>query len=112
MQKFRYGTDYNLAKTEAILPAEYINNFSLAAETAETMAIPNAARFMIVSSNEDIWLCFSGTAQIPTGDITDGSGSMLISAGSSGRRMFFVENSSGVSVISAVSAQVSFEFFA
>ena len=113
MQAYRYGTEYNCAKTDAILPAEYINNLILTPETAESMAIPDGARFMIVSSNEDVWLRFSGTAEIPTSDVTDGTGNMLISAGSYGRRTFYVEQSTGgVSVISAVAAQVSFEFFA
>lgn len=111
MKPFRQGTDYSCAKTDAIAPADYVNNLSLAAGVAKGIGFPPGARFLIVGGNEDFWVRFSGDAGAPVADVPDGTGSILISAGSNSRRMFFIETNSYLSAVSVVDTQISLEFF-
>ena len=92
-----------------IVPASfYINNAVLAADTAENIAIPTDAVWVLLGANADFWARFDGSAAvIPTADVTDGTGSVL---NPTARHIGNVTGGN-ISVISAVAAKISAEFY-
>jgi hypothetical protein len=55
----------------------YINHYALAANTAKNIAIPANASVAIFSANADFYANYTGTAVVPAGDVTDGTGSEM-----------------------------------
>jgi hypothetical protein len=49
----------------------------LAANEHKSITVPTDARFALFCANSDIWVYVGGTAKVPIGDITDGTGSEL-----------------------------------
>lgn len=66
------------ADTYAVNPADYVNNYVLAANVAETVTVPSGAQAVSFSANGDFYVNFNGgTAAVPSVDITNGTGSEL-----------------------------------
>lgn len=55
----------------------WVDNLVLAANTAKSYTIPEGAKILNIVADGDYWLAADATAVIPSGDVTDGSGSAL-----------------------------------
>lgn len=90
----------------------YINNRTLAASTAEADTPPAGAKAVIITFDVDGWVNPNGgNAAVPSGDATDGSGSIFCVAGVP--RLFGLDNANGsLSLIAAAIAHASLEYFA
>lgn len=65
-----YGV--NGQPTEAFDPNNATRkNATLAASTAENIAVPAGAKFVIITCDQDLWYNFNTTAAVPTNDSTD-----------------------------------------
>jgi hypothetical protein len=87
--------------------SDYIMNISLSADTARTITWPSGANIANISSQLPVWVT-SGvtTAQVPTGDVLDGTGSAF-------NKAQFARNYDTIfSVISATDQVISIEFWA
>lgn len=87
-----------------------INALALAANTAETMAVPAGAYFVAMSATADFYAKWTAagtaaTAATVAGDTTDGSASAL------NPTLRRVSPGDSISVISATTCIVTFEFF-
>ena len=85
----------------------YIDARVLAASTNETVTIPADATQVIFSANADFYVNpNSGTAAVPAGDVTDGTGSELNPVGYSG---LLAGGTFGI--ISPVAATITMAFY-
>lgn len=75
-------------------PSGYVLARALAANTAESFAVPAGAKFVVLSSTADFYVNCAGTATVP-GDTTDGTASELNPS---------TLDVSGVATISVISA--------
>jgi hypothetical protein len=83
---------------------------SLAAATAESIAVPGGARYVRLAATQDIFATYrSGIATIP-GDVTDGSASELLPYGREHWRFLGSEVTS-ISVIGSSTPIVTATFF-
>ena len=55
----------------------YINNYVLVANEHKSITVPTGSKFALFCANADIWVRVGGTAKVPSGDVTDGTGSEL-----------------------------------
>jgi hypothetical protein len=55
----------------------YINTYELTANVNKAITVPTGAKFILFTANNDIWVKVGGTAAIPSGDTTDGTGAEL-----------------------------------
>jgi D-arabinose 1-dehydrogenase-like Zn-dependent alcohol dehydrogenase len=85
--------------------ARYVNARVLAASTAESLAVPAGARYVLLTANADFWADFTTTAAIPATDITDGSSPLLNPS------LRALEGTTTISVISATVCIVTAEFY-
>ena len=99
--------------------SSYVDARSLAAGVAETVTKPTGTvaqtyNGCVLTTNADIWVRRGGAAAVPAGDVTDGTASILIPAGTS-RVMDFHDDDGTIlatfSMISAGAALVSMEWF-
>lgn len=60
----------------ALPPSDFVNNRTLAASVAESIAVPDGALYAVFSANADFYANYTTTATIPA-DVTDGSASEL-----------------------------------
>lgn len=97
----------------------YIDCRVLAAGVAETVTKPTGTvaqtyNSCIITSNADVWIRRGGTAAVPAADVTDGTGSWLLSGGRA-RIMDFHDDDGTIlatfSIICAGAALVSMEWF-
>lgn len=84
--------------------SDAINAVSLAANTADSIAIPSGAKFVIFSATADFYLKADGTATVP-GNTTDGTASEL------NPTMRSINDVSALSVISASACIVTAAFY-
>lgn len=77
MKPFLIAADVNGQSSYSIPFSDYVNVQALAAGVAETVNLPSNAKFIIFSSTGDFYARINGTAVIPAGDITDGTGSEI-----------------------------------
>jgi hypothetical protein len=82
-----------------------VNNYLLVASTNKAVTVPTGANFALFSASADIWVNVDGVAAVPSGDVTDGTGSEL---NPSLRR---VEAGGTIGVISEYAAKVSIVFY-
>lgn len=83
----------------------YVLNRSVAASTAENIAIPSGAQYVNFVANVDFFANFTTTATVP-GDVTDGSASMMNPG------LLSLEGATGnISVISASAGLIQAWFF-
>jgi hypothetical protein len=85
----------------------YTLNRTLAANTAEDIAIPAGASAVLFKGSVDFYANFATTATVPA-DVTDGSASLLITL----PVVIGLEGATGnISVISAYACQVNASFY-
>lgn len=85
----------------------YVSNRTLAAGVAETVTVPAGATSVIVSGDATMWARIGGTAAVPTGDVTDGTGSVCLQTWA-----YRACTPGGtISVVAGATAHVSFEWF-
>lgn len=86
--------------------SSYVNSYSLSVDTAKTVTWPTGAQFCnIVGDGNDYFVCTSGTATIPAGDVTTG----LASARNVAQRQRGIESS--FSIISHTAQVITVEFW-
>jgi len=106
MVPFQISTDQNSWPTYAITFSDHINVQVLASGVAETITTPSGANFVLFSSTSNFYCRANGTAVVPTGDITNGSGSELNPVARS------LRNVSSISLISPGTCTVTMAFYA
>jgi len=58
----------------------YINNRTMAAAEDET--VPAGAKYVVIDSDADVWIASGpGAAVVPSGDVSDGTGSAFFKGG-------------------------------
>lgn len=97
--------------------ARWIDNLVLAANTAKTYSLTtlrsNAGLpagqplFLIFAADGSFWTDYNGTAAIPSGDVTDGSGSEF-----GPNQRYFDKSVTSISLISAAGCNLSIQVFA
>lgn len=97
--------------------ARWIDNLVLAANTAKTYNIAalrtaagltaTQAIFIIFAADATFWADYNGTAAVPSGDVTDGSGSEL-----GPNQRYIDETVTAISLISAPGCNISIQVFA
>jgi len=93
----------------------YVDNRVLAAGVAESFTKPAGYSAAVITTNSDCYIRRGGAAAVPAGDVTDGTGSILIPAGQS--RIVDLTDSPGAtplasfSIICAGAAITSVEWF-
>jgi len=83
----------------------YVNNYVLTANSNKAITAPAGAKYALFSADADIWVLMGGVASIPSGDVSDGSGSELNPIA---RR---VESGQTIGIISDYAAKVSVVFY-
>ena len=104
LDSFRIYRNYSGDQTFAV-PQGYVNNYVLTASTNKAVTIPTGARYAVFAASADIWVNVGGTAAIPSGDVTDGTGSELNPV------VRWIEGETTIGVISAYAAKVSIAFY-
>jgi len=104
LDDFKFYRAYQGDQTFAI-PQGYVNSYLLTATTAKTLTPPTGARYAGFASTADIWVSIGGTAAIPAGDTTDGTGSELNPV------VRWIQGETSISVISAYAAKISVTYY-
>jgi len=105
LDSFRFYRNYAGDQTFAV-PQGYVNSYLLTATTAKTITIPTGSRYVIFAATADIWVRIgTGTATIPVGDTTNGTGSELNPV------CRWIEGETQMSVVSAYAAKISITFY-
>jgi hypothetical protein len=65
------------ARAFALAAPTYVDNYVLAANTAQTVTIPDGAYFAFFGANGDFYVNNVTTATVPSANITDGTGNDL-----------------------------------
>ena len=60
---------------------KWVDAVVLGAATAESYTVPAGAGYALITCTAPVWACISGTAVIPTTEVTDGTASFYLSAG-------------------------------
>lgn len=104
----------NVAGLRGGLPALpfplHVNDHTLT--TAEDETVPALAQFVVINPDADVWIASgTGAAVVPSGDVVDGTGSILIKAGVISP-VFLVQPGQVLSVVSATgTAHVAFWYY-
>ena len=115
MDKFVSYKNYSSAQDEDVpvtpednnaIAQGYTNNYVLIANTHKVITIPTDAKFALFSYNADVWVDVGGTAAIPSGDVTDGTGSELNPV------LRYLGSATTIGIKSAGAALVSIMFYA
>ena len=99
---------FQIESSQTSVPwSSYVDNFVLAAGTAQQFTIPSGYTSMNISANDDIWveLGTNPTAVIPTTNVTDGTGSIFNPATRN------LNGEAKISIISASACKGSIEYF-
>ena len=89
---------------------DYVDARVLAATVAETITPPAAASVIALCATDDCWVDPSGTAVVPSTDVTDGTAAFLLPAGV---WMYLVlSGQTSCSIISEAAAKVSIMYYA
>jgi len=83
----------------------YINNYVLVANDANAIAVPTDARFVLFNADSDIWVKIGGVAEIPTINVTDGTGSELNPA------IRYLDTATTIGIISESATKLSLMFY-
>lgn len=74
----RLGRDIDGNLSGEFSPADYIDNYVLAATVAQTVTVPAGVTAVAFSATDDFYVRWStGTAAIPGVNVTDGSGAEI-----------------------------------
>ena len=83
----------------------YVNNYLLVANEHKSTTVPTGAKFSIFCANADIWIRVGGTAEVPSKDITDGTGSELNPS------IRYLDTATTIGIISESAAKVMIMFY-
>ena len=83
----------------------YINNYVLSANEHETITVPTDARFVLFNADSDIWVNIDGVAEIPTINVTDGTGSELNPA------IRYLDTATTIGIVSESATRLSLMFY-
>lgn len=86
---------------EFVPPPQYVDNYVLAANVAETATVPAGAEYVVISATTPVWVRRDNTAAIPGGDVTDGTGSAYKPA------TYAVDGVTSLSLIAPAASKVS-----
>lgn len=84
----------------------YVDVRLLAANTAESQAVPAGARFVLFSSSCSFYAHPTATATVPGSDVTNGSASELNPAA-----WYLASNITSISVIADATCTITFSFY-
>lgn len=59
----------------------WVDAVVLGAATAESYTVPAGAGYALITCTAPVWACISGTAVIPTTEVTDGTASFYLASG-------------------------------
>lgn len=95
----------NAVKEYFAMPqSDHIDAVDLGINTAESISIPDEARFVLFASTGDFYLKFDDTAAVP-GDVTDGSASEL------NPTMRYLKGHTTIGLISPAACVVTVSYF-
>lgn len=100
----RNGNTYPIPKSAA-----YVDVRFFAAATAESHTSPTGAMWVIATPTVDSYINTSGTAVVPSADVTDGTASTFCPAGV--KTPFCVGGDTTISVIATVAGSVQLEYY-
>lgn len=80
----------------------YVDVIELDDANAQSWTVPDGVKFAVFSADGSVYARVGGTAAVPTADVTDGTGSLLIQS----TAQFNVEDGGSVSFIRAGSSTV------
>jgi len=83
---------------------KWVDAIFLGAGTAESYTVPAGAGYALITCNLPVWACISGTAVIPTTEVTDGTAPLYLSAGiqvklDSGQTVSFIRATAANTII-------------
>jgi hypothetical protein len=104
MEKFQQYREVAGEVTYALKRGD-VNTYLLTAGVNKAATAPTGARYALFSSDADTWVKIGGTAAVPVGDTTDGSGSELNPVV---RR---IESGVTIGLISEYAAKVSISYY-
>ena len=83
---------------------QWVDTVVLGAGTAESYTVPANAGYAVITSALPFYGCISGTAVVPTTEITDGTGSFYVAAGiqcklGSGKTLSMIRGTAASTVI-------------
>lgn len=81
----------------------WVDEMFLGISTAESYTVPASAGFCIITCTTPVWARVNGTASVPIGEVTDGTGSFYVASGTQMR----LEGGSTLSLISTAASIVS-----
>ena len=82
-----------------------VNNYLLTATVNKAVTAPSGANYAVFAANADIWVRIGGAASVPSGDVTDGTGSELNPV------VRKIDPGATIGVISEYAAKVSIIFY-
>jgi hypothetical protein len=77
MESLRQYRNFSHDQNFAVPQSDHIDVRVLAASTKEDHTKPTGANYVVFSATDDFYVKMDGTAAVPAGDVTDGSGSEL-----------------------------------
>ena len=92
-----------------VLASDYVDYRVLGVTTNESHDVPAHVSWALITPSTDIYAKNNAAATIPSGDVTDGSGSIYIPAGAS--RLIRVKPGGTLQMISPAASIVQIEFF-
>lgn len=103
--------DANGEKIDTFLPdSENVLARVLAASTAESITVPDNAKFCTITANGEFYFNTQGTAAVPSADVTDGSASRVVGSGNPVVHIL-VEDVTTISVIASAARIVTATFW-
>lgn len=96
----------NVSDGDLVPFSDYVDNVVLTANTAETVTVPDNAKFALFSATANFWVNANGeTAAVPATDTNDGSGCELNPLGRA------VSAGDELSIVSAETCLISISYY-
>ena len=87
----------------------YVANMVFSGSAVKTSTPPTGAKFVKLTTTANVYFSLNGTAAVPVADVTDGSGSQLLSV--YGSEFYSLDGSTAVSVAAGGAAVVSLVYY-
>jgi hypothetical protein len=101
----------NVAHLPSIRQADYVDAAVIATNTPMSHTHPALSKYVMLTPTADTWVMVGAAALVPTADVTNGTGSILVPGGVS--RLFELKTSTtiGLDTASATGSVVCMEYF-